>query len=292
MILNKLIITLIGIFFFIIFLEILLRVTNFGMPWSVDSFGRRSSFSHRILEGFEIIVTAGDSLTFGRRVLEQDSYPKQLEMKLNKEEMRWSVINSGISGHTSVQLNERIDRDVLALNPRVVIIWIGTNDGMLKLKKDTSVLEEPTYDPQQLLQRSVILATIDSLYAVMNKTGRRNRPRGNFKALVPRVDIATFQNNLRQIVYKVKDGGINEMILIGIPSVPDRFSDHAELLRLQRLVHKKFNDIIHKVSIELDIPFVDIQSLLNEMCFLPDGLHLTREGYDKISTKVYEVLCS
>jgi lysophospholipase L1-like esterase len=292
MILKKLIIIMLAVFFLVVFLEILLRTTDLGMPWNMDSLGRRKSFSDRSFESPEIIIAAGDSLTFGYRVLEQDSYPKQLEMKLNKEEIKWAVINSGISGHTSVQLNERIDRDVLALNPRVVIIWIGTNDGMLKLKKDSKVLGERPSDTPPLLAKSVLLTTIDSLHTVMSKRGSRNRPKGNFQKLAPRVDIATFQNNLRQIVHKVKDDGKNKIILIGIPSVPDSFSGYAELVQLQRLVHKNFNDIIHKVAIELNIPFIDAQSMLNEKCFLPDGLHFTREGYEIISKKVHDILFS
>jgi lysophospholipase L1-like esterase len=290
MILKKLIITLLVVFVLVVFLEILLRITDLGMPWDMDSLGRRKSFSDRSFESFEIIIAAGDSLTFGYRVLELYSYPKQLEIKLNKEEIRWAVINSGISGNTSVQLYERIDRDVLALNPRVVIIWIGTNDGMLKLNKDSNVLGECPSDTPPLLAKSVLLTTIDSLHTVMRKRGSRNRPQGNFKKLVPRVDIVTFQNNLKKIVHKVKDDGINKIILIGIPSVPDSFSGYAELVQLQRLIHKKFNDIIHKVAIELNIPFIDTQSMLNERCFLPDGLHFTREGYEIISKKVHDIL--
>jgi hypothetical protein len=35
---------------------------------------------------------------------------------------------------------------------------------------------------------------------------------------------------------------------------------------------KNLNDIIHKVAVDLNIPFIDSQTVLNERYFLPDGL--------------------
>jgi lysophospholipase L1-like esterase len=103
------------------------------------------------------------------------------------------VINSGISGHTSVQLYERIDRDVLAYDPQIVIIWIGTNDGMLKATEDSNVYGERPFDSPPLLAKSVLLTMLDSIHSVMSKTRNLYRPQGDFQDLVPRVDISAFK---------------------------------------------------------------------------------------------------
>ncbi|SDS64198.1 GDSL-type esterase/lipase family protein [Gramella sp. MAR_2010_147] len=51
-----------------------------------------------------------------------------------------TVINAGISGDTTVNLLNRINADVLELNPDVVIIMVGTND-MLNTKNMISYSE-------------------------------------------------------------------------------------------------------------------------------------------------------
>jgi acyl-CoA thioesterase-1 len=75
------------------------------------------------------IVCFGDSLTAGRNATtygEDDkskSYPAFLQKKL-----KVTVINSGVSGDTSSDGLARIDEDVLAYYPQIVIIEFGAND--------------------------------------------------------------------------------------------------------------------------------------------------------------------
>ncbi|MCM4156959.1 GDSL-type esterase/lipase family protein [Gramella sp. AN32] len=58
----------------------------------------------------------------------------------NSEEEK-SVINAGIGGNTTQDLLKRIDKDVLAKSPDLVILMVGTND-MLNSKK---MIDYPTY---------------------------------------------------------------------------------------------------------------------------------------------------
>jgi acyl-CoA thioesterase-1 len=74
------------------------------------------------------IVALGDSLTEGYGVKEKEAYPARLEKKLDAAGCRWRVVNAGISGETSDGTLERLDR-VLNLNPSIVILEIGVNDG-------------------------------------------------------------------------------------------------------------------------------------------------------------------
>jgi acyl-CoA thioesterase-1 len=75
------------------------------------------------------LVCLGDSLTagYGAGKPGQDdpalAYPAYLESRL-----LIPVINAGISGDTSADALERLDRDVLSQNPQIVIIELGAND--------------------------------------------------------------------------------------------------------------------------------------------------------------------
>ena len=74
------------------------------------------------------IVAVGDSLTEGLRVEEEFAYPAVLEDKLKKQGYSYQVVNAGVSGETSSGTLSRI-KWILTLNPDIVILVIGANDG-------------------------------------------------------------------------------------------------------------------------------------------------------------------
>ena len=81
------------------------------------------------------IVALGDSLTEGLGVEEELAYPAVLEKKLHDLGYPYRVINAGISGETSSGTLARI-KWVLTLNPDIVILVIGANDGFRGIDPD------------------------------------------------------------------------------------------------------------------------------------------------------------
>jgi acyl-CoA thioesterase-1 len=75
------------------------------------------------------IVALGDSLTAGFGVAADESYPAQLQRRLDELGYRYRVINAGVSGDTSAGALRRVEW-VLKANPTVVIVEIGANDGL------------------------------------------------------------------------------------------------------------------------------------------------------------------
>lgn len=75
------------------------------------------------------IVAVGDSLTEGYGLDESRAYPAILERKLAAAGYDYRVVNAGISGETSSGALSRIDW-ILTLNPRIVILETGANDGL------------------------------------------------------------------------------------------------------------------------------------------------------------------
>jgi len=101
----------------------------FLVPCLAPVFGQklRAQSPDAPLEG--TIVALGDSLTEGYGVAPGDAYPAQLERKLNSQGRSWRVINAGVSGETSSGTLQRIDW-ILRLNPDIVILATGANDGL------------------------------------------------------------------------------------------------------------------------------------------------------------------
>ena len=69
------------------------------------------------------VIAFGDSLTAGYGAGEGEDWPSRVSASTNIR-----VINAGVSGDTTESALERIDEDVLARDPRIVIVGLGGND--------------------------------------------------------------------------------------------------------------------------------------------------------------------
>ncbi|MCY4027367.1 MAG: GDSL-type esterase/lipase family protein [Acidobacteria bacterium] len=80
------------------------------------------------------IVTLGDSSTFGWGVNAAYTYQSLLEDRLNRRPGRVDVLNLGISGHTSRHGRAVFDHYARALDPDLLVISFGANDGRYVLE--------------------------------------------------------------------------------------------------------------------------------------------------------------
>ncbi|MCE5239331.1 GDSL-type esterase/lipase family protein [bacterium] len=80
-----------------------------------------------------VIVAFGDSITLGPGMQPADTYPAQLEALLVARlgEAAPRVVNAGVGGNTVLAGLARLDKDVLALQPRFVLIGFGMNDSVM-----------------------------------------------------------------------------------------------------------------------------------------------------------------
>ena len=88
-----------------------------------------------------IIVALGSSSTQGYgTTTDANTYPRQLEITLAREfqdvRLKFTILNKGIGGQDVVEMLERLDRDVIARNPDLVIWQAGTNAAMKAMPLD------------------------------------------------------------------------------------------------------------------------------------------------------------
>lgn len=76
-----------------------------------------------------VIVTFGDSLTAGFGADPGQSYPDYLQRDLERHGYGYRIVNQGVSGDTTSGGLSRVDQ-VTALQPSVVILELGGNDGL------------------------------------------------------------------------------------------------------------------------------------------------------------------
>lgn len=77
------------------------------------------------------IVILGDSLAAGVGSASKQGFVGRLEQRLGI-----SIVNKGISGNTTRQGLDRLERDVLSLKPALVIVELGGNDFLQKVPPD------------------------------------------------------------------------------------------------------------------------------------------------------------
>jgi acyl-CoA thioesterase-1 len=87
-------------------------------------------------DGRPIILAFGDSLTAGSGLPPGSGYPEMLQAELDKRGHDYQVINAGIGGDTTAGGLARME-SLLALNPKVVILELGANDGLRGLPTES-----------------------------------------------------------------------------------------------------------------------------------------------------------
>jgi acyl-CoA thioesterase-1 len=76
------------------------------------------------------IIVLGDSLTAGLGLPVDESFPSQLQQRLDREGRRFAVINAGVSGDTSAGGLRRLEFALAEGDPRILIVALGGNDGL------------------------------------------------------------------------------------------------------------------------------------------------------------------
>jgi len=101
------------------------------------------------------IVCFGDSITFGYGAGPGEDYPTALAKLVSVP-----VINSGVDGDTSFQGLERLEKDVLDKEPRLVIVEFCGNDFLKKVPKEDTV-KNLAQIIQRIQARGAMVALVD-----------------------------------------------------------------------------------------------------------------------------------
>jgi lysophospholipase L1-like esterase len=74
------------------------------------------------------VLALGDSQTFGNGLDLSDTWPKQLECKLQVDNTRWEVVNAGVPGTDTWQHEILLRRLLKATHPHLVVLALYVND--------------------------------------------------------------------------------------------------------------------------------------------------------------------
>ena len=88
------------------------------------------TFSYSITAESKKLLILGDSISAGYGLKESENWVRLLENSLKKSGQEFQIINSSISGDTTIGGLSRIENDLLEHNPDYVLVELGGNDAL------------------------------------------------------------------------------------------------------------------------------------------------------------------
>jgi lysophospholipase L1-like esterase len=214
-----------------------------------------------------LIAALGDSCTFGKGVLEADTWPRQLERLLHAQgaDRCTAVLNFGVNGYAARDYLEIFRQRALPLRPRVVVVGFNLNDFPNAIEAvDKAVYIQRglrRFLPQGLRDGLSRLACYRWLRAGYYE---RNRERDWKNAEAIAKDVAKLDERpglweqqeqyLREIVAGARGAG-GEAIVLLFPYESQVHLDAYDRTPIERLA---------AISERLGVPFVDLASRFRE----------------------------
>lgn len=130
------------------------------------------------------LVCFGDSIT--ARELDENGRDR-LTPRIAKEMPDWKVVNSGVSGNTTVDALLRIEEDVLALSPDFVTVLLGANDSAIHRNVDIELYEENLRKITSLIGPEKTLLISAAPVVESRQDARKNDTLQDFARVVERV---------------------------------------------------------------------------------------------------------
>lgn len=208
------------------------------------------------------IVCMGNSCTFGFEI-KWTSYPDELEKILNSSspKEKYEVINAGIPDYSSYQGLQLLEKRVLGLNPDIIIISYGWNDIRTthQIPDKYQKVNIYFYYIDTLLNKFRVYQALNKAITSVKKMLVRN-DNSEVKS-VRRVSPSDFKNNLESMIKIARSHSIKVYIL-NEPSGETEDQIHSYLENFLK-DHVLYNEIVKTVSVESQVPLIDIVKLFN-----------------------------
>ncbi len=267
----------------------------------------------------ETIVFLGDSIT--QQGAGEKGYVTLFRKALetSRPESNIKVIGAGISGHKVPNLEERLDRDVLAHKPNVVVIYIGINDvwhsqngngtssdryesGLMSLIKRIKaagarvILATPSVIGEKVDGTNLLEAMLDQYADISRKVA------GSSEAVL--LDLrSAFMNHLKSYNVANEAQGIlttdgvhlndegNRFVAVRMLEAVGEVPSKARVLRHVVLFRYKPEVTVRQID-EINMAFHQLQHGIPEIRAFERGTNNSPEGLDKGFTHGYTVTFS
>jgi len=265
----------------------------------VNSYGLSDyNYSYYKPKGVFRIIALGDSMTFGHGVDIDESWPKQLEKKLNQlnTSREFEVLNFGKVGANTKEELDLFKKEGIKYNPDLIILQIYPDDWFnekCRNERKIKLLDNISWSPkiQVYLNSSSedeLNKFLDTLCFIqyfenLDENEKKNEIDRNF--LNPLFKLAKIANekNISMVIVAWDFQPFPNILLSKVPCI-------------QKAMKNYFNNgdyIFEKISKIPNIKFLDLSQYLpySEEIRLKDA-HLNKRGYEIVSDRIMEFLKS
>ena len=233
------------------------------------------------------IFCLGDSHTMGTRESSYSNELKDLFENATIANIRFEIINAGVSGYTSLQ-GLRLCNEIMKYQPDLIIVCFGWNDST-----STKRLADKDFKPgsryllslQRLLYKTHVYRFLRYMY--FKYMYRFPKFIGSEK-FTYRVSLRDFEENLKNIV-RIGEGGRAEVLfitrpcIIGVENKP-WMHDFVEGVRL-------YNALCRELALKLKVHLIDAERILSgHPEYFMDDCHLNKAGNKIFAQQIYSYL--
>ncbi|MBW2288347.1 MAG: hypothetical protein JRG80_01645 [Deltaproteobacteria bacterium] len=236
-------------------------------------------------EGSFRIATLGDSCT-AYCVNTRDSFPELAERYLNEQSNRLvEVMNAGVASYSSFQGLERLKHAVLPYRPDLITVYFGWNDHWITGTPDREVVLRSEWETRLVnVLDHLRLYQAGSWLLARARAGRSDTTTGPHAKPVPRVDLESYDSNLREIVSVARAAGIQVLFITAPQDLRDWDNPDLQPLSTRELValHSRYNDIVRAVAAETGTGLLDLETMFElqkpRRLIAKDGIHFNPAG--------------
>jgi len=196
------------------------------------------------------IVFFGDSIT--QMGVDAGGYITRMQQQIKEKglDQQYDLIGAGIGGNKVYDLYLRMDQDVLAKNPDVVVIWVGVNDVWHKTSgtgTDADKFEKFYVAILKKLQEKNIKVVITTPAVIGERTDYTNQQDG---------DLNYYSNILRKLAKEYNTGLVDlrkDFREYGLKNNPD--NKESGILTTDRVhLNAEGNKLVAQKMLEVLIP--------------------------------------
>jgi lysophospholipase L1-like esterase len=162
--------------------------------------------------GARRVLCVGDSTTFGWRVAEAETFPARLEALLAGGGEDRQVLNAGVPGYSSFQAALAAEELLPRLDPQVLIVLVGNNDGWPAARSDRQLHEDGRARAWVVRALSASRTLVWLKEALAPGEPRDFRPFG-LQDAGPRVGREEFVENVRRMISLARERGARVVVV-------------------------------------------------------------------------------
>jgi len=254
------------------------------IDYQINSYGIRGPEISKDKSDIRILAL-GNSCTFGWGIPYKQTWVSSLQNFIGtRTDNSVDVICAGVPGYSSHQGKIFFEKELLNLDPDIVLIMFGWNDQWVAGQGITDAAQET---PSELIICIHNLLSPFKIYQAVRKIVLKvfeNEKEVRLDAIGPqnRVNIDQFYMNLRSIVKTAKKNNIEPILLIPpVASLEIYFDEDVSVLHTK---HENYQNEIRRLGFKEQIPVVDLQSVFDNYNDLfddaqGDPVHFNARGH-------------